>query len=80
MLHHLAGMLESIIEVLVQSEDSTVFIVRSRRTMHFSTTRPPRPSLLMFVTNGPALLKHPVIATADTIRDIISTFFILSPE
>jgi len=64
----------------VQSDDSTVLIVLSRRTIHFSTVKPPRPSLLMFVTNGPALLEQPVMVTAEKIRDTTSNFLIPFPE
>lgn len=48
--------------------------------MHFSTVKPPRLSLLIFVTNGPALLEQPVIVTAVRIRDAASNFLIPFPE
>lgn len=48
--------------------------------MHFSTTSPPRPSLLMLVTNGPALLEQPVIVIAVITKDTASNFFIPCPK
>lgn len=70
------GAFESVKDVLVQSEDSTVLIALSRRTMHFSTVRPPRPSLLIFVTNGPALLEQPAITTVDNTKHAAKYLFI----
>lgn len=48
--------------------------------MYFSTVKPPRPSLLLFVTNGPTLLEQPVIMTAVILRDATSNFLIPFPE
>jgi hypothetical protein len=44
--------------------------------MHFSTTIPPSPSLLMLVTNGPALLEHPVTEKAIAKNNIDTASFI----
>ena len=48
--------------------------------MHFSTINPPLPSLLILVTNGPALLEQPETTITDraAISSVV-TFFILPP-
>lgn len=58
----------------------TVDIHGSNFAMHFSTMSPPRPSLLMLVTNGPARLEHPEITSADMVASSSAViFFILPP-
>jgi hypothetical protein len=61
-----AGWLNRIL-VLLQSELLTTPIKAFKWTMHFSTVNPPPPSLLIFVTNGPAV-EHPVNAMANVIN------------
>ncbi|WP_212552564.1 hypothetical protein, partial [Salmonella enterica] len=67
---------DRVILELVQLDDSTVLIILSRRTILFSTTSPPLPSLLMLVTNGPAWLEQPARITDDRKTNESITFFI----
>jgi hypothetical protein len=46
--------LASVIDVFVHPVFSTVVIWRLRLIIHFSIVKPPLPSLLILVTNGPA--------------------------
>lgn len=68
------------IVVDVQLSLFTVDIQGSNLAIHFSTISPPLPSLLILVTNGPALLEQPEITNTDkaAINSVV-IFFILPP-
>lgn len=61
----------------VQLSLLTVDIHGSNFAMHFSTISPPRPSLLMLVTKGPALLAQPDKTKIEIIADMRSCVFFI---